>query len=70
MSRSAYSVIFSIHCERTMRTTSPPQRSQRPSTTSSFARPTLQLVQKLIGISALYASPFSKNFRKIHCVHL
>ena len=36
-----------------LRTTSPPQRSQTPSTTSSFARPTLQLVHQLMGMVVL-----------------
>ena len=43
----------SIHWDFTLRTTSPPQRSQRPPTTSSLAKPTLQEVHQLMGISIL-----------------
>ena len=53
MSLSAYSVIFSIHWLFTLRTTSAPQRSQTPFTTSSLASHTLQEVHQLMGISLL-----------------
>ena len=40
-SLSAYAVIFSIHCLRSLRVTAVPQRSHLPSATSSFARPVM-----------------------------
>ena len=53
MSRSAYLVMASIHWLFSLRMTSPPQRSQTPSTTSSLARTILQLVHQLTGMEAL-----------------
>ena len=48
-----YAIKNKIHSLFTLRTTGAPQRSQTPFTTSSFARPTLQEVHQLIGISFL-----------------
>ena len=53
MSLSAYSVILSIHCDLTLWTTSLPQRSQTPLTTSSLARTHLHEVHQLTFISFL-----------------
>ena len=53
ISRWAYSVIFSIHWLLTLCTTSPPQRSHTPPTTSSLASTTLQEVHQLTLISFL-----------------
>ena len=46
-------IIFNIHWDLTLWTTSPPQRSQTPPTTSSFASTHLQEVHQLTFISLL-----------------
>ena len=70
MNKSAYAVIFNIHCLKFFLVTSAPQRSHLPFTTSSFASPVLHDGHQLIGICFSYARPFLNIFTKIHCVHL
>ena len=53
MSRWAYSVIFSIHWDFSLRMTAEPQRSHTPSTTSSLASTHLQEVHQFTGMVAL-----------------
>src|SRR3989338_2840077 len=49
---SAYFVIFSIHCFKRLCSVLAPHLSHDPSTTSSLARPILQLGHQLMGTSA------------------
>src|SRR5574343_67141 len=67
---SAYFVIASIHCSFSLFSTLVPQRSQQPSTTSSFASPVRSFGHQLTDIFFLYAKPFFRNCKKIHCVYL
>ena len=53
MRRWAYSVIFSIHWDFSLRMTGEPQRSHTPSTTSSLASTHLQEVHQFTGMVVL-----------------
>src|SRR5699024_9917960 len=68
--RSAYLVIFNIHCFIGFLTTGCPPRSLLPSITSSLARTVPSAGHQFTFTSSMYASQCSYILRNIHCVHL